>query len=269
MKKYYKIEKLVKYCFEHDLPIFPTLEEFETEPESEDTYPWYVELKTYFDNMIDLNYEDRVINRLVEEDDYEKLLDYVQKKIALKVRTNVYQFSKLYETTVLEYNPLWNVDGVEVREIEREKDGSNTRTFLNTDTMTYAGSQTNTRSGNETSVDTGTDVTTKAVTTFDDSTFRDTERTTEAPNNKTNTHTYNSVADTETFNNRTDTNAHTGTIGDVSGEGESTTETLTRQGNIGVTKSTDLIDSQRETVRYSYVEDVVHILVNDFTFLVD
>lgn len=245
--------------------IFPVITELETTQNNE----WYLELKKYFDEFLDLNYSDRIINRFVERNDFASLLLWVQKKIKLNVLTNIYKYSRLYETTILEYNPLWNVDGTEVREIYREKDGSNTRTFLNTDTMTYAGSHTNTKTGNETNVDSGSMVTTKAVTTFDDSTFRDTERTTDTPNQKTNTHTYNNVTDTETFTNRADTNAHTGTIGDVSDEGESTTETLTRQGNIGVTKSTELIDSQRLTVNYSYIENVVHDIVNTFTYLVD
>ena len=42
-----------------------------------------------------------------------------------------------------------------------------------------------------------------------------------------------------------------------------------RQGNIGITKSTELIDSQRETVMFDFYKMVVHECVNTCTYAID
>lgn len=226
--------------------VFPVITELETAQDNE----WYIELKKYFDEFLDLNFADRIINRLVERNDFTSLLLWVQKKIKLNVLTNIYKYSRLYETTVLEYNPLWNVDGVEERTVNRSKSGN--------DTDTYNENNTNTKTGTETTATTGTDTTTTQKTTFDSSAFNDTDKNT-LLHNTTDTTTHNT----------TDTNRHTGTKGNIFENEEEETETLVRQGNIGVTKSTELIDSQRLTVNYSYMENVVHDIVNTFTYLVD
>lgn len=226
--------------------VFPTITELETAQDND----WYLELKKYFDEFLDLNFADRVINRLVERNDFTSLLLWVQKKIKLNVLTNIYKYSRLYETTVLEYNPLWNVDGVEERTVNRSKSGN--------DTDTYNENNTNTKTGTEATATTGSDTTTTQKTTFDSSTFNDTDKNT-LIHNTTDTTTHNT----------TDTNRHTGTKGNIFENEEEETETLERHGNIGVTKSTELIDSQRLTVNYSYIENVVHDIVNTFTYLVD
>lgn len=226
--------------------VFPTITELENTPENE----WYVELKKYFDEFLDLNFADRIINRLVERNDFASLLLWVQKKIKLNVLTNIYKYSKLYETTILEYNPLWNVDGVEERTVNRNKSGN--------DTDTYNENNINTKTGTEATATTGTDTTTTQKTTFDSSTFNDTDKNT-LIHNTTDTTTYNT----------TDNNRHTGTKGNIFENEEEEKEILERHGNIGVTKSTELIDSQRLTVNYSYIENVVHDIVNTFTYLVD
>ena len=242
MKKKYKYGTLVANVGN----VFPTIAELEELVDNE----WYLEIKKYYDDVAELNYYKRTINKKVEKDDFESLLLFVQKKIKLKLLTNIYKYSRLYETTVLEYNPLWNVDGTEERTISRERDGSTTDTYNETTTDKKTGSDSDTK--------TGTDIQTTGKTTYDSNTFYDTEKNTDTPN----------TTDTLTYNN-TNTNTHTGTKGTVDGEQEETHETLVRQGNIGVTKSTDLIDSQRQTVNFSYIEYVVHDLINDFTYLVD
>lgn len=226
--------------------VFPVIAELETAQDND----WYLELKKYFDEFLDLNFADRIINRLVERNDFASLLLWVQKKIKLNVLTNIYKYSRLYETTILEYNPLWNVDGTEERTVNRSKSGN--------DTDTYNENNTNTKTGTEATATTGSDTTTTQKTTFDSSTFNDTDKNT-LLHNTTDTTTHNT----------TDTNRHTGTKGNIFENEEEETETLVKQGNIGVTKSTELIDSQRLTVNYSYIENVVHDIVNTFTYLVD
>lgn len=226
--------------------VFPVITELESAQDNE----WYVELKKYFDEFLDLNFADRIINRLVERNDFSSLLLWVQKKIKLKVLTNIYKYSRLYETTILEYNPLWNVDGTEERTINRSKSGN--------DTDTYNENNITTKTGTDATATTGNDTTTTQKTTFDSASFNDTDKNT-LQHNTTDTTTHNT----------TDNNRHTGTKGNIFENEEEETETVVKQGNIGVTKSTELIDSQRVTVNYSYIEEVVHDIVNTFTYLVD
>lgn len=258
MKKKYKYGTLVSNVGN----VFPTITELEELEDNE----WYLQIKTYFNDVAELNYSKRTINRKVELNDFTTLLLFVQKKIRLKLLTNIYKYSRLYETTVLEYNPLWNVDGVEERTITREKDGSVTDTYNETTANRKTGSDGHSKTGTDSNAMTGTDTTTESKTTFDSSSFYETGKEVNSPLT-TNTATYNST-NTDTYNS-TDTATHTGTKGNVTGEEEETHEVLERHGNIGVTKSTELIDSQRLTVDFSYIEYVVHDLINDFTILVD
>jgi hypothetical protein len=226
--------------------VFPVITELESAQDND----WYIELKKYFDEFLDLNFADRIINRLVERNDFASLLLWVQKKIKLKVLTNIYKYSRLYETTILEYNPLWNVDGTEERTVNRSKSGN--------DTDTYNENNITTKTGTDATARTGNDTTTTQKTTFDSASFNDTDKNT-LQHNTTDT----------TSHNTTDNNRHTGTKGNIFENEEEETETVVKQGNIGVTKSTELIDSQRVTVNYSYIEEVVHDIVNTFTYLVD
>jgi len=338
MKKMYKLKKLIDY----NSSIFPRIEQLENATDNE----WYVVLKDYFNDEIELNYSDRIINKLIDENGISILFDYVQRKIRHKVLTNIYKYSKLYETTILEYNPLWNVDGTEEHTISIVKNGNTTDTYNDSiksdhtgndtisktgtiiiekdgddtinktgtstnaksgnDTLNKTGTSTNVKSGNDTLNKTGTITDIEQKTTFDSTSFYDTQKNTTSnnlsdttlynnsdtltnnlsdttiyntndtlTNNLSDTTIYNSNETTEndltdtTLYNSSNTNKHTGTKDVDFSENENHTERLTRQGNIGVTKSTDLIDSQRITVNYSYIENVVHDIINSFTILVD
>lgn len=125
--------------------------------------------------------------------------------------------SKLWEALRMKYNPIWNVDGV-TGTIHQEthtgtdtdkktgdvtntgtsttkNEGKTTTTDRGKTTTTNSGKSSNTKSGNETNEPTGQDVLTKAVTTYDDATFRDTEKDTTSFTTRKDTHTYNSVKD--------------------------------------------------------------------------
>ena len=117
--------------------------------------------------------------------------------------------SKLFDALRKSYNPIWNVDGVEGHILQSSHTGTVTNTGKSektntgksetthtgkTDT-TNSGKSSNTKTGNETSEPTGNDIAIKAVTTYDDDTFRDTEKNTTQFTSRKDTHTYNSVKD--------------------------------------------------------------------------
>lgn len=234
-----------------------------------------------------------------------------------------------------EYNPIWNVDGTEIRGFTRKNTGTqgnvttktgnitdnktitysgaesvaNTGTDTNVEsgsiTDTKSGSRTNAKNGQRTLADTGTDTTTrtgnetKSTVPMESTNFYDTEKNTynnvadsvvhgktetETYTNMTDTETFNAYTDTETFNahtnqrtlntaetktfnNRFDTDNETTTFNNVTDNGTRTDnlqerydETLTRQGNIGVTKSQDLVESEI-LLRAKY--DLMQIIQSD------
>lgn len=256
MKRFYSLNEL------YDIydSIFPTI----TELENLDNNEWYLQIKEYFDEFTQLNYADRIINRKFEN--MGGVYSYIQRKIRLNLLTNIYKYSKTYETTVLEYNPLWNVDGTEIREIEREKDGTNTDNYNEQNELKKTGTIANAKTGNDKTEERGTSTNIQSKTTFDTSNFYDTERNVETPSID-NTTLYDST-NTQT-NNTTDLDKHTGNKSNTYGESGRETETLTRQGNIGVTKTTELLADQRQLVDFSFIEWAIHQIVNDFTYLVD
>ena len=88
-------------------------------------------------------------------------------------------------------------------------------------------------------------------------------------NQREDTKSYNNVKDSRTFTNRKDKTTYSS--GNTNTRNLSDTEHIEhrRFGNIGVTKSTDLIDSQRETVLFDFFKKLVHDCVNLCTYAVE
>lgn len=138
---------------------------------------------------------------------------------------NEYKYDRLWQLIQMEWNPLWNVDGTETLTYTKKTDGSN------------QASGTDSTSG-------GVDTTTTASErTYDNSTMFDTDK---------------NVVDSDT--------SATTTYGrkDVQKGEETYTETKDRHGNIGVTKTTELIadalkiyDDRRMSFIYTISHDII------------
>lgn len=129
---------------------------------------------------------------------------------------NTYKHTALYETTLLEYNPLWNVDGTEVTESKHAE-------VNRTHTEKAYSDSTNEKGYN-----------------FP---FNDSVKKTQG-------------AENEITNDKGDREHH-----DITPE-YTDTITITRQGNIGVTKTTDLINSQRDTVNFVFWNEIFKDVLN-------
>lgn len=175
--------------------------------------------------------------------------------------------------------------------------GKEANTKSGNETVGYAGSEASTRSGSEDDTHTTDEISVTYNTTYDSDTEEEVSKTNVTP--APDTHTYNSVADTKTFTDRVDTH----TYNDVKDEKSFTsrydkttynnvqdqmtylsTDTETknlahdehlvrrRYGNIGITKSTELIQSELELVSsklFDFYKTVVHDCVNLLTFAVE
>lgn len=201
-------------------------------------------------------------------------------------------FTKMFEAMIAEFNPLWNVDGVEGLVTKTTHTGTNVNAKTGKDSLQASGSDVDRLSGSDTSTlsgsDTvkhdvtkddvirtgsealsraGNDTDTTTVATFDSGDNLSPERAVRTDYASTDTTTYNSVKDAHTLDSQDRTTygksdqmvygkVDTTQYGrkDETTYNSSNTETRNlvdeylemkiRQGNIGVTKSTDLIESQ-------------------------
>lgn len=203
-------------------------------------------------------------------------------------------FQKLYNTTVLEYNPIHNynmndeivetpdnVKDVISRTGKRILDKGNTNTTTKQIGMTEtpSGTKTNTRVTNSIS---GTSQTTveHQVSAYNVSTYQPhskditttntfptmQDKDTEAYDNykitKTPTSGQDTVIDkgneTETWDGYTETHSHEGT--------KTTTEA--KSGNIGVTTTQKMINEEREVAMFNIYRTIAHMFEDDFTVCV-
>lgn len=208
---------------------------------------------------------------------------------------------KLFQAFRANYNPIWNVDGVEGRVQQTthtgtdtdKKTGDITKTGKTTDTSTgkstteNTGSSKNEKNGNETTAPAGSETATTAKTTFEDDTFENTQKvTTEFSLDRMDTHTYNQVSDTysidaqdpltETYevdaqNPLKDTyeidaqnplkEKYNTELQKTLNLSDQDLEMTIRQGNIGVTKSQDLVMSEKDV---RDMDDIINYAIYDF-----
>ena len=190
-----------------------------------------------------------VDNILLEGGEFEVLYadpEFMRNAIGMWGRKHYYTFDKWIKAQALEYNPLENYDrqedwtdtGNRGESSQARRDSGNTRTFDNQDKRTL-----------------DTEVTTEnTVSAYDSSSYQ--------PSDKA-----------ETTNSGTDTVDYSGTIKDEFGEGSSgqTTEnkkdihTGRTHGNIGVTTSQQMLQSEYEVARFNIVEQITDIFILEFT----
>ena len=118
-------------------------------------------------------------------EDTDAAVEKLHELFTLWIKDRKSGISKMLDALRKNYNPIWNVDGVEgtIHQSTHtgtdtdKKTGTDTTSGSETGTVTNTGKSTNTRTGNETDTPTGKDINTGFNTTFDSSTFRDTQKT--------------------------------------------------------------------------------------------
>lgn len=158
---------------------------------------------------------------------------------------NQYTWQKLYDTMVVDYNPIWNVDanvtetltGTENRDIERSGSGSNNRTVNLADNETINITDT------------------EAVKGFNSDTWAESHK-----NNKAGT----------------DNIAHTGTDNIAIADSESVDDDLTRSetrtqrrtGNIGVTTTQQMLEQERAIAEFNMISYIAQSFKQRFCLLI-
>lgn len=267
---------------------------------------WFLQTYNLLDGLIRRTQGNRILYEDLET------LDDVKAAVDDLLVFNRYKYDHLWKLYVAEYNPLWNVDGTEKTIRERVNTGTQENALSGKDSLEYLGSEKDshtghddvTKSGSEVRARTGhDDVTqtgsitdsnsgniTSSRTTFDSSTFADTDKdtdsrsTTKTFNSKKDQTNYNST-DTTSFTARKDetayssdmTHSFTGRKDETTfGKKDTRTDNLTeheeithiRGGNIGVTMTTQLETDEVNFVNsFHFLQTIVSDIANHISYI--
>lgn len=193
--------------------------------------------------------------------------DIIRKRVTNLLKGRQYQYSRLYNSTLLEYKPLENYDME-----ESGTDDTQTSGTRSTNIGEYSDNMSGTTTNNIGKVDNSSKSTTteggsvsheRKVAPFDSDTYAEQELTTDTFNKRTTTN------DTITSTNeRVDTSTHED-IHNISARQDTSNDTgshvtehkLTRHGNIGVTTSQQMLQSEREVAMFNFIGIVAHDIV--------
>jgi len=234
---------------------------------------WWTKLKPQFDDLIWLYYPQRTLflNERFKPEDHDTTHNNILRSFAIWLKAHQRQLDRLWVVYTSDFNPLWNVDGVEGFVSKDSHTGTSTDTHSGDDRMTYEDNGDTTRSGNESIASSGTDTDTHKVATFDDVANFKNESQDSLLHGKTDTHTYNSVKDKRDYDGFKNQN--------YDSELETTRNLLDehvdmriRQGNIGVTRSDTLLDESQKYYQKEetdFLKYVVRMCVNQVTYAVE
>lgn len=208
-----------------------------------------------------------------------------------------YQYETLYKTTLLKYEPLQNYNRTEEVEDTTNKTGTDDTTFgsrtdtSTTNNTTNIGAQDNTNTDNETTkigtINTETNSSTskkgsesneKEVAPYDAETYYNQEKDTLSFTNRTDTNTSATTTDARTDTRTNNSSEKIGARIDTTesstsntfgghtdatnrNENETYTHTSHMYGNIGVTTSQHMLQSEREVAYFNFVSIVAHDII--------
>lgn len=196
------------------------------------------------DNYIKYHFDDYRLLRRIEQSD--TVADDVQQRVYYCLLANLYKLNGLYETTQFEYNPLWNVDGTTVTTTDSSTDDTNARTNGGTRKNDLNVNENNVRDSNKNesvsnTAEVGETLYLREKSVVDDTATDNNNRTENA------TETLNL-----TQNDDRDIVVHS-------------VVTEQKKGNIGVTKTTELIADQRTILDFNFLQLLCHTIVNCIT----
>ena len=250
---------------------------------------WDIDKDTLVDNIL---LETAELNCIYTDPDFMKFAIQAWSEKELPV------WQELYETLFYKYNPIWNKDGTFKHSAIQTRNLASGESISETDSTQRSNAVTETIERNETSIRTITRENDGDVTeTVTHNTSTDTENKVAAYNSSTyenrdktktdNTGTDTTVTDYDTLettrDNLTahddDTERHLTEIGSGSGSRSQTTNgsdtgtisdavTDTEQGNIGVTMSQALVESQRALVKFNIYDYIIDSFKARFCILV-
>ena len=187
-------------------------------------------------------------------------------------------WDRLWTDYTSEYNPIWNIDGTETETETRNL----TQSHTGTDNYLHSGNDTMQTSGTDTNSSTGTDSFKKTgsyTTEVDESTYGF-NSSAASPSGKTVTTETPSTTDTTNYGKtdttqygKTDTNTYNSSNNNTKNLTDTDTGTVTRElkrgGNIGVTKTQELLTADQEywtNMKSKFYKQVMKDIVDEITY---
>ena len=196
-------------------------------------------------------------------------IDTMKLAISTWSLTNLYTWDKLYKTTQLVYNPIWNVDADITEKHDRgvtesgESLNIETRAFIDEETRDL----TDKKTLNTTDTETPNLTDTHSVQGYNSTVWAGASKD-EKTGTDTITHT---GTDTDTHTG-TDTIEHTGSGSYESSNDRSVADntdiSIRRTGNIGVTTTQQMIREEREVAEFSIIEYITQSFKERFCLLI-
>lgn len=189
-----------------------------------------------------------LIEPYVEANGWQVSIAALNRRILSVYHMNMQKYKKLIELAGYEYNPLWNVDGTEEFTYLENKGVNDVKT-------TYDNAARTDTKGSATGNPNNPNVRVQKVTTFDSDTYRNVSAEEEHETYVTGAHkdeVETKITHNNALNGNQDYSGGTDTFGNnVVGGDTYHTEKRVRSGNIGVTKTQELIESERLNLRFS------------------
>lgn len=177
---------------------------------------------------------------------YHQVPEYLKRNITFWFSRRLFDFDRMYNSLRTEYSPIENYDRIE--DIKREYKDSGTDTEI----LTLGSSTTSAHTGTDTDSTQGGGSNEKGVSAYNEDGYTNREKDTET-HNSNNTQTYNStVTNTGSGSDKTQTDY---------GKQRTETENTRIHGNIGVTTSQQMIESEM-SLRAKY--DIYKIISREF-----
>ena len=211
-------------------------------------------------------------------EEYESIHEHMVNNIIKCIIENRYRWGNLMKSCLLDFNPLWNVDGVTGEIRETTHTGKDTNSHKGKDTNSKKGYDTNVKSGNEqldyngskTNTKGGNDITTTSNTTTESSDFYDATKNdtdygqtdTETFDNRNDKKTYNNVQEKIDYNSSTE-NEYNSSLERLLDLKDKDLFMQIKQGNIGVTTTTKLLNEFRDYVNYNLLNVIAKDVVSD------
>lgn len=225
--------------------------------------------------------------------------DLIDITISGILKRNEYRFNNLYRTIIQDYNPLENynrmeattvdidgsntdstkADSTTVRtgsEVDTKSGGfSNSKTGTMAETTVFSGSEKHEQTGTVTSTnqtrafnsgltDTSKSTSTTPTGTNDTLSFADRKNATEtAFNGYSDTTEYNALKNQHSYDSVTDTTADTSTVSGVRKDKHVTTSHI--HGNIGVTTSAQMLESERKLSNFDFFDIVYRTVIGELS----
>lgn len=213
------------------------------------------------------------------EEDYEDGWDFLSEVSEAITDVHLDSWARLYYALSLSYNPLYNVDGTTTRETtQRQRTDaygaqSGSSTFGATSQTDNWGAVSKTDQFGNKSITLGarTDTQTEYSVSFDSGTEKETGKTENSNGSQTNTEasytdTHSELAKSDTHTGAARNDSHSENAYSDTHTDSAFTETETRQGNIGVTMSQQLLEAEWKFRQKSFFETIINQMLDEAGF---